>query len=394
MLGSSLNAGQDAELTLGGSYLARASAFVLGSCMAARVEGFERESPAEPEPDRGSQLIELLPFEISIPGPGYALAELGGAAAGTMISLDTPYPEGEMNGEASVPLLSLSVAGREAASGPAVVAGEKFGILVRRVAELPDWEEELRSTGAVLKAGKAHPAGHGIKLYDWRRPDCFTKAQINAIADIHTRALETLGELRPELSGFCVRAVDQMTYAEFLSEAAKIPAGFRVLSSAFGVRARSYGRDAARGAASDEASVLIQPERPSLPMPAATVELLRGNLKRKKFLLECRNVLAFLGGGNGIFPDMNKDLARVLGSAWRFLSDVRIPDFVAEAEAPVLRANERDEGGRGFDGPDTGILENGMVLIAECARGASAFILVYPAQALLPLWKVLERHGR
>jgi flagellar motor switch protein FliM len=63
---------------------------------------------------------------------------------------------------------------------------------------------------------------HRVKLYDFRRPDKFSKDQISTIAHIHMMVARlttvSLSARLRERSEVSLRSVDQMTYREFISE--------------------------------------------------------------------------------------------------------------------------------------------------------------------------------
>jgi len=63
-IGDSTRAGQPAEITFNGRFIGRGSVLVVGAesgdCAAVRIEELEREELEAPEPDRGSELIDVF----------------------------------------------------------------------------------------------------------------------------------------------------------------------------------------------------------------------------------------------------------------------------------------------------------------------------------------------
>ena len=384
VVGDTLNAGQDGELTLDGRFLGRASLLVLGNdsgpyVSAVRLEGLERETPLDPEPDRGGALLELLPFEIVFEGCAYSLAELREAGAGSVVSLDRPYLAGVTLADA--PRLSLRVAGRVAARGPAVVVGERFGLLVDECPSPRTWDGERRASGAVLRSAK-EPT-RPVKFYDWRRPDCFTRRQIRAIQDIHGRAMDTFNQLVPAAGGLEVVEVDQMTYREFLDS---LSGEVRLLSCGLGGREREYRREPPAAGAG---IALIQPVQAALPLDSQTARRVAEYARVSAALAERRLLLMTMAGAASPLADYGPDLAAALRSGWKTVCDMNFTKPQLEAAPPLLRL----EGGQ-LVGSAAGILEHGMVLLVGCTCPGGRLNLVYAAQSLYPAWKALERHGR
>ena len=383
--GNSLNAGQDGELTLDGRFLARGSVVVLGDggggpdCIAVRIESFERESFVDPEPDRGVSLAELLPFEIVLEGCRYSLRELEGVGIGTIVSMDAAYPAG--TGESDLPALALVAAGRVAARGKAVVSGESFGLLLDTCADPVPWSGDPRFSGAVLRRGKT--PGMRLKLYDWRRPDCFTKNQIAAIEAIHRGALDALGGLSPDAPALSVTIVDQMNYREYLDSLGTEPL---ILHSELGGRGWAYERE---DRVAPAVRSLVQPREPAVPLSAEVEGRVEDYRATREERAERRPLLAFATGDARLSAGDGELLVRALRSGWRLVGDMQFSEPVSLAEPPILRI----EGGA-VSGSAGAIAEHGMILLVGCECIGGRLDLVYAAESLYPVWKALERHGR
>ena len=384
-IGDSTRAGQPAEITFNGRFIGRGSVLVLGAesgdCAAVRIEELEREELEAPEPDRGSELIELLPFDIVWPGCSYSLDELRSAAIGTALSLDSPV--GKNLGPEDGTRLTLMVAGHEAAAGRLVVVGESFGLLLDECLPASSPDCEPRPTGAVLKPGHEHPWKGKPKLYDWRRPDCFTRRQIDAMAIIHERAIEVLGGLCPEFGGFKLSNVDQMTYGELL---ASLSAECRILSTAIRASDREPEHEAGASLALRR---IIQPAEPHFRISKESEALAESRSRRSAERRARRPVLAFAERAAAPLVEYGDYFVRALRAGWRQTSDLNFETPRIEASAPLVSVE-----GSTPAGSDRGIPADDMICLIsfECPNGRVN--LAYAATGLYPVWKVLERHGR
>ncbi len=356
-----------------------------GACAAVAVEGFERDAPADPEPDRGRELVELLPFEIMFEGAEYSIGELRRASVGTIISLDAPYPRGA--GRDALPSVRLVVAGKPAGAGKAVVVGERFGIELDECLPPSKTTDDPRVTGSILKPGASRDPGTKPKLYDWRRPDCFSKRQLDSIGEIHERAASTLDALLPELGGIELKMVDQLTYGELVES---LPERVRILSADLGGGRRAYGREAE---AEKPSRPLIVPASPRVGIPEDAVAAIDAWNGVKETTGEKRPLIVFAEGagseGAATIADHGAELLRGLRSAWKSVADLPFDAAREEAEPPVIRAN-----GSRFEGTERGIAEREMICYVECRCPGGLVGIVYPMRSLAPVWGLLERHGR
>jgi flagellar motor switch/type III secretory pathway protein FliN len=169
LLGSTL-AGEGSELRFNGAFFAQG---VLGGgesppVSAIRVTSLEPPAFEEGDAGRVDDMIEFLPFEVVFGEAAYSLAELFGARPGSILSLDLIYEE--------LPKAELRIAGIRAGAGPVVCCRESLGIRLDEVDPAGFSLPEIRGMNAVISAERY--AERKVKLYDWRRPDRFTRPAI------------------------------------------------------------------------------------------------------------------------------------------------------------------------------------------------------------------------
>jgi flagellar motor switch/type III secretory pathway protein FliN len=205
-------AGTGYELRFNGERMADAEAVVVGegkgARLCARIESLDRGPGIAPEPSRGTDMTELLPFTVCL---GRAAANLGGLSGlGRTSVIDLGIC-------AAAPQTSeLRVAGMPVARGSVGVCGEN---MVFRVAEClagfsPD--APFRTTGALVDPGRS---AERVKDYDFTRPDCFTRVQLEAFAALHEDFLRSLGALAAGRGDFPAHlelaCVDQLNFTEY-----------------------------------------------------------------------------------------------------------------------------------------------------------------------------------
>lgn len=379
-------AGDGAELCLEGRWLARGEVYVLGDSPALfgfRVSGLDREAREAPEPQRGEGLAELLPFELVCGEAAYSLADLAPASGGTILSLDSPV-------DAPSPI-TLRIAGLFAGRGRAIVDGEALGILLDEVLPpglapgLPGTEEF--STGAYLGPGEGGPR---IKLYDFRRPDRFTRPCIDALEGLHRRVAEDLVRRAALAEGLEVRLVDQLTWGEWIEERARRKAGTRRLySTSLGRPERDYERGIwprRTGRA------FIEPSGARHSLGQGFGDRIERLTAEEEARLGDKAVFLDLEGG---CADLDPALLlSALRSAWRLLTDASFGP-ARELDAPPVWASQEAGGTpHGKPGAQEGLLANEMIALVDLASPRGTIHLVYAARALYAHTKVLERHGR
>jgi flagellar motor switch/type III secretory pathway protein FliN len=202
-------AGTGYELRFEGERLAEATAVILGEgeshFLCAQIRSLERQGLVQPEPFRGIELTELLPFTIVLGSAKASLESLAGLGRMSVIDLGI-----EATGRQ---LATLMVAGIEAAKGVVCVAGESMGLRVTEVLAAPSSSPPFRTAGRSLDPRHRF---WKAKDYDFARPDCFTLPQIEALAGIHQDFLRAFASLCGGLpENARLHMVDQLNFSEF-----------------------------------------------------------------------------------------------------------------------------------------------------------------------------------
>lgn len=224
-------AGTPFELRYNGERIADAEtaliAYAEAARVAARIVSLESSSLPAPEPVRGADLAGLLPVTVVLGGAAARLSDLAGLGPMSLIELGI---EARAEGGAWRCAANFRVAGIEAGSGTAAVSGENMALVVESVSPAllspPFASSPFDLTGRVLEPGQtARP----VKPYDFSKPDCFTRRQIDSAAALHEAALHSLSVLAPQAaSGLRVSLVDQLNFTEFLES---LPSGTSVLAA-------------------------------------------------------------------------------------------------------------------------------------------------------------------
>lgn len=208
VLRSSRLAGTGYELRFGGERIADASAVALGDAdegfLCAQLQNLERGPFMPPEPARGSDLMELLPFSIVLGSAEADVESLSGL--GRMSVVDLGIKAG-LTQDAI-----LLVAGIRTARGIVSVQGERMALRLTEIEAAFNGDAPFRTTGALVDPGRS---SEKIQDYDFRRPDCFTRGQLEAFAVLHADFLGSLGALLDIGAGAKLARVDQMNFTEF-----------------------------------------------------------------------------------------------------------------------------------------------------------------------------------
>jgi flagellar motor switch/type III secretory pathway protein FliN len=364
-------AGRPSTLRFNGCEMAPCEVVVIGDVFGARVAGTEPMGETVAVPGTRDDLAELLPTEVVLGSIEVSPAELRGVARNTIISLGVPLSESED--------AELRAGGMPLARGKVVVIGEEFGLRITEVLARPFAESNIRASGFLLD-----PRGtRGVKDYDFRRPDKFTKIAIDNVRDTHCLFLRNLRVRMPEIAAGLASdpspaATDQCTFEEsqhWLAEAGR----FSLFAAEnLGMRRRdrespAEGRFAAHGKA------LLEEE--GTPHPVATevrnrideMANIRDYLNRQPVLIYYRDttpVHAALAS-----DDSHEVLLSCLRGGWKNLVDLNLRPMPADdpfAEQPWIPARD-------------------MVIIVSFngADGKVAMAIVYPYLTLEPLMGVL-----
>jgi flagellar motor switch/type III secretory pathway protein FliN len=401
---SDTEAGDAAELLFEDRWLARGEVVIVGDrpgipLWGFRVSGLDREAREAPERERGEGLAEILPFELVLgEAAPYSLGELGKASAGSVISFDSRF-------ETAMPVL-LRIGGREAGRGRPAVVGERLAVLLDEVAQAGSINAEVLGTGTVLEPSRAgDPAEEGsrVKLYDFRKPDRFTRRVIEALRSIHTTFADSLAARNQALAGFRVSCVDQMTWGEWLAEGKGADrAGRRLWRTAMGRPGRAYERQALPFRTGVP---LLQPSAPRHPLSAElSAHIERWSAEQESMLgdracfLAARGLLAADAGPaagearEGSGRDGVADLMAGLRAAWKLIGDTSFSQPEEFVGPPVMRFKAAPD--HGIEGDQRGLLEDEMIALVVLEGPAGRLDIIYAARALYPLTKALDSYAR
>jgi flagellar motor switch/type III secretory pathway protein FliN len=203
-------AGTGQELRLNGERMASCELMIFGAegrmPMCPRISSLENQESPEPEPHRGAEMTELLPFSIVMGSAEASIADLSGLGRESVIDMGIDA-EADENG-------SLAICGQEAARGKICVIGENMGLRLTSVTAAAAGGAEFRTTGNLLDGSYS---AEKLVDYDFSRPDFFTRRQILALEDIHKDFLRSLASAAPgKFSGMRLTAVDQLNFQEYL----------------------------------------------------------------------------------------------------------------------------------------------------------------------------------
>jgi hypothetical protein len=376
LVGDSI-AGEGAELHYEGKYLARCEVAIIGATRpetcAVKILDIERPARELAEPDRGDELVELLPFDVEFGEALYSLSELEGAGAGTVVSLDSTYDAARA--------ATLRVAGMPAGEGRIVVVGEKLGILLDSAAPSSRSPAPRRETGALLAdAGAASRA----KVYDWKKPDRFTKAALLGLEAIHEIALAGLADRFPALAGYGIASYDQLAWGELARGGAEGAAA--ILRASMERRRREYERERQRAS---PAKAFIQPGRPRVGMPKGTEAEIARWLDEERARADDRPLFAFASGTATAVLDDPRSFLDCLAAGWRRASDYAFARSERLDSIPLLA---HEEGG--VAGDERGLFDGEMIALVELAGPGGSLRLAYSGRAVYPVAGTLERYGR
>jgi hypothetical protein len=358
-------AGFPQRLKLNGDYLCEASLRVAGDRLFARIERFEPETAPKPSPERGDEATELLPFAIRLASIEVEIGALSGLGRLSFVDLDKPLSSGDD--------AELLVAGIPLASGKVVVVGERFGLRVTRRLVDPFDEPEMRTTGVVL--GRRRQA-EGVKDYDFRMPDCFTRRGIKKAEAIHLEFLRTLADRLPAAAELRLELVDQLAYFEWAGERLSGERGYALLETR---PTRARPSESSADGIELPPKLLLRPASAAGALDPALVDSLRADAERRAAPGGSRPVIAaldapmraLLGDDGGLAVT-----AACLRNGWKRVADLRLaPPAGFLDDVPGDEAAFRGE----------------MILLVRIANpGGGALDLVYPLRSLDACFRALN----
>jgi flagellar motor switch/type III secretory pathway protein FliN len=370
-------AGEGAELLFEGRFAARCEVAIIGAASpeicAVKITDLERPAREGAEPDRGDELAELLPFEVEFCAADYSLSELEGAGVGTIISLDAAY------GPSSS--ATLRVAGIPAGEGRIAVVGERFGILLDSAAGAGRAPAPRRETGSLVEAAEAAARA---KVYDWKKPDRFTKASLLGLEAIHEIGLEGLRARVPALAEYRIEGYDQLAWGELAGDGAARPDS--ILRAAMERPRREYERERQRAS---PAAAFIQPARPSFALSASDGERISLWLEEERSRADDRPLFAFASGSAVAAFEEARTLLDCLAAGWRRVCDYSFARTDRLGSAPLL-----EYGDGAVAGDERGLFGDEMIAAVFLRGPGGAMTLAYSGRAVYPVIEALERYGR
>jgi hypothetical protein len=206
-------AGTGYELRFNGERLAEASGAVIGpegsARLCAQVESLDRRPGSDPQAARGTDMTELLPFTLLLGSAKAKIAELSGLGRTSIIDLGIEAGQ--------IQDAELRLADFPAARGTVSVVGENMAFTVSECLSRFSGDAPFRTTGSLIDASRSPEK---VKDYNFRMPDCFTKAQLGALASLHQDFLSSWGVLAAQErgsfpSGLKLEFIDQLNFTEF-----------------------------------------------------------------------------------------------------------------------------------------------------------------------------------
>jgi hypothetical protein len=371
-------AGRPGCLHFGGVFLGQAEPIVIGggpspSHFGVRLLRLEPSPRQSPYPERGEEAVELLPFAIVLAKAEYSLSELAGAGPESVIDMAKPY-DTEEDAE-------LVVAGMPLAAGKVVGLGESMGLRIGRVLAKGSGNIEARISGFVLKAKRENV---NAKDYDFTRPDKYTKPAILSLREIHASFILLLGETNPFFAGFRLSFVDQMTYSEWLMDAARPSESFVVC----GMDQRSVPEGRKGGPIRGiPKKLLVEHGESAYHFMQGAEEEVRKWISHKMGTelgsgadLSANILFAFRGFGAISSLERTTEMLECLRSGWRLASNARFSGAKAVSAPPEDFA---------FDGREMIIL----VRFANSEKPQECLDIVYPDHVVGKFVADLEMYG-
>ncbi len=170
------------------------------------------------------RLLDQLPIELRLWSGRVDARTLSSLGAGSVLSAVTGDPRGVV--------AELTVFGGVVAVGVPVISGEFWGIQITDVVA-DGWNQGIGTM----------PTGvpDDLKIYDFSKPDRFSRDQIHALAVLHNTIADRLANFVPHVRSITLRLVDQIAWHE-IAEFVDPGASFSELSAGYTVTDGSRSR--------------------------------------------------------------------------------------------------------------------------------------------------------
>jgi flagellar motor switch/type III secretory pathway protein FliN len=364
-------AGRPSTLRYNGREMGPCEVVTINDVFGVRVTGTEPVGEVVAVPGTRDDFTELLPTEVVLGSIKVSLAELRGVGRNTIISLGKPWSTSTD--------AELWAAGIPLAQGKVVAIEEDMGIRITEVMARPFSDPNIRASGFLLSEFTTRR----VKDYDFKRPDKFSKIQIDNIYTTHCMFLRNLRIRLPVLAAGLSNdrfpaSVDQCTFEESLQEMAK--------TGRFGLfAAENLGRHRPDPAAPAEGrftvpSTTLLEEEGTAHSVAPDSRKIIDELANMKDYFNRQPVLVYHREGTQVSKalgqsDGGEALLSCLRGGWKNLVDLNLRQM--PAGDPFSREPR-------IDGTE-------MVVIVTFndADGKPAMVIVYPLLTLEPLMGVL-----
>ena len=170
------------------------------------------------------RLLDRLPVELRVWSGSVNARTLGCLGVGSVFSAVKDETRGVT--------AELTVFGEVVAAGRPVISDEFWGIQITEVVA-DGWDQGIE----ILPTG----VPDGLKIYDFARPDRFSRDQIRALAKLHTTIADRLANFVPYVRSLTLRLVDQIAWYE-IAEFVDADTSFSELSAGYTVTDDSRSR--------------------------------------------------------------------------------------------------------------------------------------------------------
>jgi flagellar motor switch/type III secretory pathway protein FliN len=364
-------AGRPSILRYNGREMGPCEVVIIGNVFGVRVTGTEPVGEVVAVPGTRDDLTELLPTEVVLGSIRVTPAELRGVGRNTIISLGKPF---SASADAE-----LWAAGIVLARGKVAVIEEDMGIRITEVMARPFGDPNIRASGFLLSEFSTRR----VKDYDFKRPDQFSKIQIDNITTTHCMFLRNLRIRLPAMAAGLSTdpfpaSVDQCTFEESQQGMAK--------TGRFGLfAAENLGRhrpDAvapAEGRFAVHGTTLLEEEGTAQPIAPESRKFING-LANMKDYFNRQPVLIYHREGTPVaaalgHPEGGEALLSCLRGGWKNLVDLNL------RQMPVGDPFARE--------PRIDASEMVIIVTFNDVDGKSAMVIVYPYLTLEPLLGVL-----
>jgi flagellar motor switch protein FliM len=204
---SDRDAGEYASVYFNSQLAAYGEIFVVDDVFAVRIVKTAWRTSPVPYPGETDELAEILDTEIQLASISVSLHQMKGAGPYTVVNLGKKHTPRD-NAE-------LLVAGIPAALGTVCFIGQGWAFRVSKVYHSAVRGATVHTSDSLIRKGQT--AGE-LKIFDFTRPDKFSRDQLWTVQRIHARFIRNMAEISPVMSKYTVQIIDQLPYGEVLEK--------------------------------------------------------------------------------------------------------------------------------------------------------------------------------